>query len=188
MCFVRIGTALPRDTTVRERPGRAQQEIGEQREAEESEKVCVRGKMSAADSSEKKRVQDHPQRAGHNCRLPMSVKSAGDSDREAGEDQDKLNCTKRGEAQRRGEQEREVLGPTFAELGEGAIHAGADGVAAEAEEYSPARAFYGPSQGDVFEQIAGNGGVSADRIVGLARDQDVLPVGGGGGRVGIAHL
>ena len=38
----------------------------------------------------------------------------------------------------RGEKQREILGPAFAELGEAAIHAGADGIAAVAEEYFPA--------------------------------------------------
>src|SRR5271166_2141840 len=169
MRFVRILAALPRDATPRVRPGRAQQEIGEQRKAEESEKVCVPRKMGAADSRQKKRVQDYEQRACRNCRLPMSTKSGGDGDREVGEDQDKFNCTKRSQIERRGEQQGEVLGPAFAELGEGAIHAGANSVAAEAEEYFSARAFHCAGQGDVFEQVAGDGSVSADGIIGCAR-------------------
>ena len=71
---------------------------------------------------------------------------------------------------------------------EAAVHAGADGVGAVAEEYFSARALYGASQSHIFEQVTGNGSVSADGIVGFAGDQEVLAVGGRGGGAGIAHL
>jgi hypothetical protein len=73
-------------------------------------------------------------------------------------------------------------------LGEGAVHAGADGVAAEAEKDLSAGFFYGAGKSDIFEQICGDGGMSADGIIGLAGDEHVLAVGGCGGRGGIAHL
>ncbi len=41
--------------------------------------------------------------------------------------------------------------------------------------------FTARSECNIFEEIAGDGGVSTDGVVGLARDQDVLAVGGCGG-------
>ncbi len=110
------------------------------------------------------------------------------ADGEAGDDQHKLDCSQCGQARGRGEQQREIFGPAFAELGETAIHAGSDGVASEAKEYLSARALDGASQSHIFEQASGDCGVSSDGIVGFARDQDVLPVGSRGGRLWVAHL
>jgi hypothetical protein len=63
-----------------------------------------------------------------------------------------------------------------------------NGVTAEAKQYFSARALHGSSQSHIFEQAAGECGVAPDGIVGFARDQDVLPVGGRGWRLWIAHL
>ena len=111
----------------------------------------------------------------------MSEKRICDGDCEACQDQDELEGTQRGQANRMWEQERQIFGPALAKLGEGAIHAGADRSGAEAEEYFSAGSFYCTGECDIFEEIAGDGGVSTDGVIGLARDQDVLAVGGCGG-------
>jgi hypothetical protein len=45
-----------------------------------------------------------------------------------------------------------------------------DCIAAVAEEYFSAGALYGAGQGYIFKEASGDGGVSADEVVGFARD------------------
>src|SRR5580700_4333724 len=144
--------------------------------------------MGAADASEKKSVQDYGEGCGDGRGSPVSAKGGSDADNERSNDQNEFDGTQCGQARRRREQEGEVLDPAFAELGEGAIHAGADGIGGVAEEYFSSRAFDSASQSYVFEDFAGDGGVAADGVVGFARDQNVLAVGGRGGRFGVAYL
>ena len=110
-----------------------------------------------------------PQRGGNGCR-----KSA--------RNQHKLRQSKHGQAHRRGKQQRQILGPAFAELREAAIHASADGIAAKAKENPAARSFHRPGQRHVLQQTAAYRRVPADCVVRLARDQDVLAIGRGGRR------
>src|SRR5271169_5166930 len=133
---------------------RPQQEIGEQRQSEQGQDVGVPSEMRAADSRQKNCIQDHAQKPGDDGGLLVSAQSSGDRDREAGNDQYKLECAQYCQSGRRGKQERQVLRPAFTELGEAAIHAGTDGVPAVAEEYVSARSFYGASQSDILEQAA----------------------------------
>ncbi len=47
---------------------------------------------------------------------------------------------------------------------------------ARAEAYTPARALDGASERDILQQRAGERGEATDRVVGVARDEDVLTV------------
>jgi hypothetical protein len=72
--------------------------------AEESEKICVPGKMGAANSREKQRAQDYTKSAGRRGGREMSAQSSGNADCEAGDDQDEFDCPQRGQARGCGEQ------------------------------------------------------------------------------------
>ena len=85
------------------------------------------------------------------------------------------------QAPRPGEQQRQILRPAFFHLRPGAVHAGADGVAAVAEENLAPGGLHQARHGNVFEQVAGDLCVAADLVVSFARDQQILPVGGGDG-------
>ena len=54
--------------------------------------------MGPTDSHEEKRVQDPAQHARQDRGLPVSAKNICDGDGETGKDQDKLNCSKSGQA------------------------------------------------------------------------------------------
>src|ERR1700678_801172 len=117
--------------------------------------------MGAADSGEKKRIQDRAKGCRYGGGLPMSTENGDCADCEAGYDQEKFESAKCGQPLRRWEKEREIFGPAFAQLGEGAIHAGADGIRAVAEEDFSAGLLDGVGESDVFQQIPGEGSVPA---------------------------
>src|SRR5208282_1479167 len=68
------------------------------------------------------------------------------------------------------------------------VHAGADGVGGVAETNLAAGTFHRAGEGHVFENVVGDGGMTSDRVVGVALDQDVLAVGGGSGGVWVAYF
>src|SRR5208283_4407218 len=80
------------------------------------------------------------------------------------------------------------LGPAVAELAVVAVHAGADGVGGVAETNLSAGGFYSASEGDVFEDAAGDRGMASNGVIDFALYQDVLAVGGCGGGIWIAHF
>ena len=90
---------------------------------------------------------------------------------------DELRHAAAGQAACVGKQQRKILGPSLAHLPQAAIHAGADHALAQAEAQHVAGALHTAGQGNVLEQISGDGGVSANRLVDAAPDQQVLAVG-----------
>ena len=94
----------------------------------------------------------------------------------ASHNQDKLGQPQHRKPRGRGKQQRQILGPAFAELGEAAIHAGADRVSAIAKKNLAARSLHQPGQRHVFKQVAADRRVSANRVVSLARDQEILAI------------
>src|ERR1700722_5480321 len=85
-------------------------------------------------------------------------------------------------------QKHEILGPAVSQLAVVAVHASADGGGCVAKANPAAGSFHGAGEGDVFENVAGNGGVPANCFVGFPADKNELSVGRDDGRGRIADF
>ena len=142
--------------------------------------------MRPANSIEKKTVDRCSQDRRYCCGLVVAPQCGRNCCRDSACDQQKFRQSKQGEADGRWKQQRQIFGPAFAQLREAAVHAGAHRVAAKAEENLAARSFHRLGQRDVFQQTIADRRVSTDCVVGFASDQDVLAIGRGCRRPGIA--
>src|SRR5580692_6193293 len=57
-----------------------------------------------------------------------------------------------------------------------AIHPGPNSIAAKAEENLSSRSFHRPGQRNILQQVATNRRVSADAVISLTRDENVLSI------------
>ena len=120
--------------------------------------------------------------------MPFATQPRPDGSGGAAYDQHKLRQPQHRQPHRRPEKQHQILGPAFRQLSKAAIHACSHGIAAVPKEYLAPRSFHRPRQCHVLKQADRNRRMTADRVVRLPRNQDVLAVGSGSGRPSIAHL
>src|SRR5215831_9524868 len=120
--------------------------------------------MGSPDAVETESVNNNGHRAGNQHNRSASSAQGLQGECGTGHNQDELQQAQHGEAQRRGEKQDEILGPAFAKLGEAAVHAGANGVGAVAEEDLAPGLLNVARQSDVLEQADGDGSVSTNSL------------------------